>query len=165
MQIEVLGVTLPWKDILAKKGPYFRFIELEDKSQNSTNPFLSNSDASLSDAPLFEGSTSVCSPISSSVLSSTSVSLPHTLDLLTGDFVHSQPSSQPEVQEFTHQVGSGGFPDLLLDGINEEKHPAQPCKLPYSQAATSENETSRQKYLSCVRKLCGQDMVINVNSI
>ncbi|CAN6468275.1 unnamed protein product [Victoria cruziana] len=157
-EIEVLGVTLPWKDILAKKGPYFRFIELEDKSQNSTNPFLSNSDASLSDAPLFEGSTSVCSPISSSVLSSTSVSLPHTLDLLTGDFVYSQPSSQPEVQEFTHQVGSGGFPDLLLDGINEEKHPAQPCKLPYSQAATSENETSRQKYLSCVRKLCGQDM-------
>ncbi|XP_031497085.1 probable phosphoinositide phosphatase SAC9 isoform X2 [Nymphaea colorata] len=149
-EIEVLGVALPWKDIFAKKGPYLKFLELEDKSQNSTNPFLSGSDIIVSDTS--------SSKQNSSVLSSTSVSLPHGLDLLTGDFVYSQPSPEPEVQEVTHEVGSGGLLDFFLDGTNEEKHPEQQCRLSSSQVATSENETARKHYLSYVRKLCGPDM-------
>ncbi|PKA51081.1 putative phosphoinositide phosphatase SAC9 [Apostasia shenzhenica] len=106
-EIEVLGFSLPWKDIFTKSGLGVKFIKImEDKPNGNkssslvphetfTNPFYDSLPNLNTDAPV--------SNENSSTLSQPNVAS-HAFDLLTGHPVLSHSLSQPELSHTTLQT-------------------------------------------------------------
>ncbi|CAH2042891.1 unnamed protein product [Thlaspi arvense] len=110
--IEVLGVTLPWKDIFAHEGPGARFYELLDHRE--PNPFLSSLDMNpFSDADL--GKEKVVVPAQQDASANLWV------DLLTGDHLPSESISQPVMPngEAISKVTSADDKSPLVGGTQQ----------------------------------------------
>ncbi|XP_077213953.1 sacI homology domain-containing protein / WW domain-containing protein [Tasmannia lanceolata] len=158
-EIEVLGVSLPWKDIFTNKGPGLKFFELVQKSQKETNPFLCGSDISRSD-----GTSLSKQNMSPSTQPSGPVS--HGIDLLTGDLLFTPSITPPEMPSGTESAGSGavGLIDFFDDSIVDHQGPKADSKLSLSsQGGTAEDDSSIQHYINCFRALSDPDMGKGMN--
>ncbi|KAF6171493.1 hypothetical protein GIB67_018017 [Kingdonia uniflora] len=154
-QIEVLGVSLPWKDIFTKEGPGEKFSELLNKIHKETNPLLLCGSGTN---PFADGSLS-----NENVMPSTQPSAPvhNSFDLLSGDFGFSEPISQSEIPFSTGNVGSGGnnFLAFLDNAVIDYKDSAPESKsVNLPQDGKSTDDTGVQHYLSCFKALSGPQM-------
>ncbi|XP_020520412.1 probable phosphoinositide phosphatase SAC9 isoform X2 [Amborella trichopoda] len=154
-EIEILGASLPWRDIFTDDESWVKFTELGQKhsnhtNSNHTNPFLSDSNFDICDGS---------SNHNVAIASQSSGSLSHGLDLLTGDFMCPEPISQPEMQfKYDHFDPNSGrhndfFGDPLLDCFGPQASP----DLATPQHEKPEDVSGTQQYLNCYRLLSGTD--------
>ena len=147
-QVEVLGVSLPWKGIFTNEGPGSRLFEITDNLLTEHNPFQSDLDMNpFGDSALSnEKVPSVVQPDASANL---------WIDLLTGD-MPSESISQPVTGNSVHE--EGGFLDFLDEAVTEHLNDETNSKLILSQDGRhSDNGT--QKYINCFKLLAGPNMV------
>lgn len=147
-EIEVLGVSLPWRDIFTNDGPGARLWELDKKCQKDTNPFLSGVDINP-----FAGSSLSNDSIMPPVQQDASANL--WLDLLTGEGTHSKSISQPATGNDMH--GGGNFLDFLDEVVTEKSGSVADSKLSSSQDGRSPDGDSQQ-YINCLKSLAGPRM-------
>ncbi|KAM5548265.1 putative phosphoinositide phosphatase SAC9 [Rosa sericea] len=145
-EIEVLGVSLPWKGVFNKEGPGARLPEQAKNFQNETKPSFSRSDTNP-----FSGASSndVALPVQPCV------SADNLVDLLTGEVILSEQIAQPVIG---NAVDKGG--DLLdfLDQAVVEYHGAQnDHKLSSSHDGRS-SDSSSQQYIDRLKSLTGPRM-------
>lgn len=148
MQIEILGVSLPWKGIFTNEGPGARLIELAKKSQKETNPFMSTSESNPFLGILKnENVTPSVQPSASNDLWA---------DLLTGEDPFLEPISQPAIGNVDNE-GS----DLLdfLDQSVVEFCGAQNDHSDSSSQDVQPSDSSSQQYITCLKSLTGPTMV------
>jgi hypothetical protein len=145
LQIEIIGVSLPWKGIFTNEGPGATLIELASKKE--TNPFSSTSESN----PFL--STSTNENVTPSVQQSASANL--WADLLTGEDSFSEAVSQPSRGNVLNE-GS----DLLdfLDQSVVEIRGAQDDTYSSSQDVRP-SDSSSQQYITCLKSLVGPTMV------
>lgn len=143
-EIEIIGVSLPWKGIFTNEGPGARLIELASKKE--TNPFSSTSESN----PFL--STSTNENVTPSVQQSASANL--WADLLTGEDSFSEAVSQPSRGNVLNE-GS----DLLdfLDQSVVEIRGAQDDTYSSSQDVRP-SDSSSQQYITCLKSLLGPTM-------
>ncbi|PON83295.1 SAC domain containing protein [Trema orientale] len=152
-EIEVLGVSLPWRGVLTNEGPGATLVEIaksfqEEQSQSfqeDTNPFLSGSEAN----PFFGAS----SLENVSASTQTSASGNDWVDLLTGVDSFSNNIAQP----VTENIVDKGSEELdFLDHAVVEYHggAASDKKLSSSQDRKTSGGGSQQ-YISCLKSLAG----------
>lgn len=149
LQIEVLGVSLPWGGILTNEGPGATLVEIAKSFQKETNPFLSSSDTN----PFFGASS--LENMSASV--QTRASGNDWVDLLTGGDSFPVHIAQP-VTENTLDKGS----DLVgfLDQVVVECHVgAENDKKLSSSQDSKTSVSSSQQYISCLKSLAGPQLV------
>lgn len=142
-EIEVLGVSLPWRGILNNEGPGAALIDHTKSIQEDTNPFLSSSDTNPFNGASFHEN------VSTSVQSSSSGN--SWVDLLTGGESFSDHVAQPVTENI---VGQGS--DLLdfLDQSVVEYHGGNESdkNLPSSRESSSSGSHSQQ-YINCLNSL------------
>lgn len=148
LQIEILGVSLPWKGVFTNEGHGKRLIELAKNSQKEINPFLSSSDSN----PFLGTSSNENMP----PLVQQSASANLWVDLLTGEDTFSDPILQP-VRRNTVNEGS----DVLdfLDQAVVEFHGAQDDHIHSSSQDLQPSDSSSQQYLTCLTSLAGPSVV------
>ena len=146
-QIEVLGVSLPWKDVFSKEGHGARLYELAQKFRKETNPFLSALDTNPFAASLSNET------VPQTVQTDASANW---LDLLTGESEPSESISQP-VRE---NVMSGGG-DLLafLDNNVTGNKDAEADSMFSTSKDGRASDGGAQKYINCLKSLVGPNMV------
>ncbi|KAM3750124.1 hypothetical protein ACB098_04G013800 [Castanea mollissima] len=146
-EIEILGVSLPWKGIFTNEGPGARLIELAKKSQKETNPFMSTSESNPFLGILKNEN------VTPSVQPSASTDL--WADLLTGEDPFLEPISQPAIGNVDNE-GS----DLLdfLDQSVVEFHGAQNDHSDSSSQDVRPSDSSSQQYITCLKSLMGPNM-------
>ena len=165
LQIEILGVSLPWRGVFNNEGPGARLIELGKKFQKETDPFLSNSvtntvpfsnenvstsmqteAASNPWVDLLSGGDTFSDPLSEPF--SSPLSEPFSDPL-------SEPFSDPLSEPVTRNVASGGA-DLLdfLDQPIVEDHGVETYKRSSTQDGCS-LASGAQQYISCLKSLAG----------
>lgn len=149
LQIEVLGVSLPWRGILTNEGPGATLVEIAKSSQNETNPFLSGSD----NTP-FSGA-SPLENVSASV--QTSAPSKDWVDLLTGVDDFSNHTTQP-VTENTVNKGSDLL-DFLDQAVVEYHGGAESDKKLSSSQDSKTSVGSSQQYISRLKSLAGPMLV------
>lgn len=149
LQIEVLGVSLPWRGILNNEGPGAALIDPTKSVKEDTNPFLSSSDTNPYNGASFREN------VSTSVQSSSSGN--SWVDLLTGGESFSDHVAQPVTENI---VGQGS--DLLdfLDQSVVDYHGGNESdkNLSSSQEISSLDSRS-QRYINCLYSLVGPHMV------
>ncbi|OVA07817.1 WW domain [Macleaya cordata] len=158
-EIEVLGMSLPWRGIFTKEGPGEKFSELLNKHQGEKNPFLCSSDTNP-----FVGTSLSNDNVLPSAQPTTPVSL--TFDFLTGDFGVSDTISQQQIPYSTGTVSSGGGDalDFLDNAIIEYKGSEEDSKV--SSLLQGERPTDNsgiQHYLNCVKALIGPHMARKID--
>lgn len=143
-EIEILGVSLPWKGVFTNEGHGKRLIELAKNSQKEINPFLSSSDSN----PFLGTSSNENMP----PLVQQSAPANLWVDLLTGEDTFSDPILQP-VRRNTVNEGS----DVLdfLDQAVVEFHGAQDDHIHSSSQDLQPSDSSSQQYLTCLTSLAG----------
>ncbi|KAF5726840.1 hypothetical protein HS088_TW22G00524 [Tripterygium wilfordii] len=148
-EIEILGVSLPWRDIFANKGPGARLNDILKTIQEDVNPFLSNLDTNP-----FSGTDNTGNE-PQSLQKSASDNL--WTDLLSGDDMLFLPASQPATENVAYK-GS----DLLdfLDHDVAEYHVANTdhkisCLQDKNQRSSG---GSAEKYINCLKSLTGPQM-------
>ena len=157
-QVEVLGVSLPWKGIFTNEGPGSRLFEIIDNLPTEHNPFQSALDVnpfgdSALDVNLFGNSALSNEKVSSVAQPDASANL--WVDLLTGD-LPSESISQPVTGNSVHE--EGGFLDFLDEAVTEHLNDETNSKLISSQHRRhSDNGT--QQYINCFKLLAGPNMV------
>ncbi|KAH9726932.1 putative phosphoinositide phosphatase SAC9 [Citrus sinensis] len=164
-EIEILGVSLPWRGVFNNEGPGARLIELGKKFQKETDPFLSNSVTKTVPFSNENVSTSMQTEAASN----------HWVDLLSGGDTFSDPLSEPFSnplsepfsdplsepfsdplsESVTRNVASGGA-DLLdfLDRPIVEDHGVETYKRFSTQDGCS-LASGAQQYISCLKSLAG----------
>lgn len=144
-QIEVLGVSLPWKDVFSKEGYGARLYELAQKSQKEINPFLSAVDSN---------------PFAAASLSNET--LPQTaqtdasanwLDLLTGETKSSESISQTKRENVMY--GGGDLLAFLDDAVTGN---AADNICPSSKDGKA-SDTGPLEYIHCLTSLVSSNMV------
>lgn len=168
LQVEVLGVSLPWRDILSNKGPGVKYAELVQKCQKGANPFLCSSDLKVANPFLHDSDINPYDNNSSSnksILPSVQSGVPvgHGVDLLTGDFLFSQTITETEMQSLTENAGSGAAGQIDFFGDSAIDHGVQEAdsSLPLSLDASPKDSITAQHYINCFRALLGPHMVYN----
>lgn len=144
-QVEILGVSLPWKDLFTNEGAGKGLKELAKRSQKEANPFLSGSDSN----PFLGTSAKENTP--QAVQQSTSSNL--WADLLTGEDTSSEPIYEP-VRENVGNEGSD-----LLDFLDQVVVGAQNDPVHSASQDLQPSESSSQQYLTCLTSLAGPSMV------
>ncbi|KAH9726883.1 putative phosphoinositide phosphatase SAC9 [Citrus sinensis] len=156
-EIEILGVSLPWRGVFNNEGPGARLIELGKKFQGETDPFLSNSVTNTVPFSNENVSTSMQTEAASNPW----------VDLLSGGDTFSDPLSEPFSnplsepfsdplsEPVTRNVASGGA-DLLdfLDQPIVEDHGVETYKRSSTQDGCS-LASGAQQYISCLKSLAG----------
>lgn len=168
LQVEVLGVSLPWRDILSNKGPGVKYAELVQKCQKGANPFRCSSDLKVANPFLHDSDINPYDNNSSSnksILPSVQSGVPvgHGVDLLTGDFLFSQTITETEMQSSTENAGSGaaGLIDFFGDSAIDRGVQEADSSLPLSLDASPKDSITSQHYINCFRALSGPHMVYN----
>lgn len=147
-QIEILGVSLPWRDVFSNEGPGARINELTKKFQKEANPFSHSSDANPFSV------TSLSSEIvSPSVKQSSSTNW---LDLLTGEDMFSEPVSQSATQNNVHE--GSDFLNFLDEAVIDNRGTETDHKFSSSKDVRPP-DSSAQKYINCLKSLAGPQMV------
>ncbi|KAF4352525.1 hypothetical protein G4B88_013355, partial [Cannabis sativa] len=146
-EIEVLGVSLPWRGILTNEGPGAKLVEISKNFQEETNPFL----AASSETNPFSGASSH-ETVSTSVQPSASSN--DWVDLLTGGESFSDHVAQPVTVNTTLDQGSDLL-DFLDQAVVEYHGVAESDKkvLPSQDSKTS--ASSSEQYISCLKSLAG----------
>lgn len=149
LQIEVLGASLPWRDILTNEGPGTKLIELAKSIQMEINPFLSRSNTRPFDGT--SANVSVSEPVQSSSSSN------NWLDLLTGEDGFSNHIDQPVTERIVDQGSE--FLDFL-DQAAVEYQGAAKSEISFSSSVeTGTQGSSSQQYINCLKSLVGPQMV------
>lgn len=146
LQIEILGVSLPWRGIFTNEGPGTRLIERVKKFQGDTNPFLSGSDINPSNS-------SSAKNLSPPAQSSTSADL--FIDLLTGQEPLPHPLAQPVTENVVYKESD--TLDFLDQAVFEYQNVKSNHNISSSKDACS--DTSAERYLSCLKSLMGPCLV------
>ncbi|XP_047334553.1 probable phosphoinositide phosphatase SAC9 isoform X2 [Impatiens glandulifera] len=148
-EVEILGVSLPWKQILENDATSTRFHEIEDDSQTTANPFLSDSDTNP-----FGAATSLSNEtVSSSILSDASTS--DWLDLLTGNSLISESTSEPVVTRNVHEEDNDILNFLDQPATNLNGGTDSGMTLPQSARSL---ENGAQEYINSFKQLAGSNM-------
>ncbi|XP_054798081.1 LOW QUALITY PROTEIN: probable phosphoinositide phosphatase SAC9 [Prosopis cineraria] len=144
-EIEILGVTLPWRGMLTDEGPGRRLVEHVRKFQTGTNPFLSVSDIN----PFNSSSSKNSSP---PVQRSTSADL--FIDLLTGEDPLAHPLVQPVTENVVYKESDA------LDFLDQAAVEYQSAKSDHKISAFKDasSDTSAKQYLSCLKSLTGPSL-------
>lgn len=145
-EVEVLGVSLPWKGIFSREGPASRLFELMDNCQTEPNPSMPN----LGVNPFGDAALSNDEKLAAPVQQNTSANW---LDLLTGDNMLSESISQPVTEDSVHE--GGGFLDFdkaVVEHANGETN----FKLASQDNITSDSGV--QQYINCFKFLAGPHM-------
>ncbi|XP_061373421.1 probable phosphoinositide phosphatase SAC9 isoform X2 [Gastrolobium bilobum] len=138
-EIEILGVSLPWRDVFTNEGDGTRLIEHVKKFQEELNPFLSGSDMN----PSNPSSTVNLSPPEQG---GTSADL--LIDLLSGE----DPLPHPLAQPVTEIVASKESDPLDFLDQDVGYHSAKrDCKIP-------SEDTSVEQYLKCLKSIAGPSL-------
>lgn len=157
-EIEVLGVSLPWRDIFTKEGRGLKFSEAPTKIKKDTNLSQFGSDTN----PFANASIS-----NENVLSIAPQGSPGSLavDLLTGDFDTSESIFQPKVSGSFGNVASGadGLLDFLDDAVADDKGEAdsEPSFSPNN--GNPMTESGVQHYTDCFKVVFGPHMSRNID--
>lgn len=147
-EIEVLGVSLPWRGIFNNEGPGATLIDLTKSVKEETNPFLSGSDTNP-----FNGS-SFHENASASVQSSSSGN--NWPDLLTGGERLPDHIAQPVTENI---VGQGSdLLDFLDQAVVEYHGGAENDKNLSSSGDCRSSVSSSQQYINCLKSLAGPQM-------
>ncbi|KAH9726098.1 putative phosphoinositide phosphatase SAC9 [Citrus sinensis] len=156
-EIEILGVSLPWRGVFNNEGPGARLIELGKKFQKETDPFLSNSVTNTVPFSNENVSTSMQTEAASN----------RWVDLLSGGDTFSDPLSEPFSnplsepfsdplsEPVTRNVASGGA--NLLDFLDQpivEDHGVETYKRSSTQDGCS-LASGAQQYISSLKSLAG----------
>lgn len=150
-EVEVLGVSLPWKSIFNNEGYGARLRELAKKRHQQLGNFLCSSHAS----PLSKSSLSSENVQSPTLLNSSSNNW---LDLLTGDGTTSDPTPLPVVEKADN--GSGGsFSDNPFS--EHSGNDAGPRSSPSLDMKQSDN--GGKQYINCLKSLAGPQMRRRLN--
>ncbi|XP_047317459.1 probable phosphoinositide phosphatase SAC9 [Impatiens glandulifera] len=138
-EVEVLGVSLPWKGILRNDSTLH---DIEDDSQMTDSPTLSDLDTN-------HGATLTNETVSSPVHSDTSSS--QRLDLVSGDNRISESISEPVITRNVHGDDSDIHNSLgqVRTNVNGRRTLAQ-IERPSEHAA--------QEYINCFKQLAGPNM-------
>ena len=158
LKIEVLGVSLPWTRIFTKNTIGAEFIshlqETPEQSNpvhgsnmnNSGNPFLHDSSPSF-DHETFSSKGNAVEPSKKSALS-------HGIDLLTGDLLFSDSTSQSDGSRATDgAVRSSGNVIDFFDNSGAD-HQFQDSNLPVQPCDDSDNNHSiAQRYIHIFKSL------------
>lgn len=145
-EVEVLGVSLPWKGIFSREGPASRLFELMDNCQTEPHSILPNlginpfADAALSNEEL-----------AAPVQQNTSANW---FDLLTGDNMLSESISQPAMEDSVPE--GGGFLDFDK-AVAEYSNGETISKLTSSQNNIT-SDSGAQQYINCFKFLAGPQM-------
>jgi hypothetical protein len=148
LQMEILGVSLPWKGVFTNEGHGKRLIELAKNSQKEINPILSSSDSN----PFLGTSTNENVP----PLVQQSASANLWVDLLTGEDTFSEPILQPERGNAVNE-GSGVLD--FLDQAVVEFRGAQDDHIHSSSQDLRPSDSSSQQYLTCLTSIAGPSVV------
>lgn len=146
-EIEVLGVSLPWKDVFSKEGHGARLYELAQKSQKETNPFLFALDTNPFAAASLSNET-----LPQTVQTDASANW---LDLLTGESKPSESISQPEGGNVTY--GGGDLLAFLDDTITGNEG-AEADNIFSSSKDGRTSDSGAQQYINCLKSLVGPNM-------
>ncbi|KAL5731238.1 putative phosphoinositide phosphatase sac9 [Ranunculus cassubicifolius] len=158
-EIEVLGVSLPWRGIFTKDGPGLKFNEIPDKFQKDTKPSQVSSDTNpFANASVTNGNYFSSAP--------SSASGNHAVDLLTGDFGSSEPIFQPEIPDSIGNVESdaGDLLDFLDHAVTYDKGvegDSEPSFSPQDGKHITDNGV--QHYIDCFKALFGPHMPKNID--
>lgn len=164
-EVEVLGVSLPWRDIFTNKGPGVKYLELFHTRQKETNPFLCGTDMKETNPFLCDSDLSPCDEKSlankntlPTAPSSGNVSL--RVDLLTGDHLFPETMTQPEMPVVTDDTGSGAvdLTDIFGDSVIDHRVSEADSKFSLSKDEISKDSNGAQRYVDCFRAICGPHM-------
>lgn len=133
-EVEVLGVSLPWKGIFTNEGLGARLYEQAKNCQKQTSSYLSGRHSSD-----LGGASLSCESVQPKTLPNSSSS--NWLDLLTGDETHLNPFSNNVNEQYDDQAGSQSSPSLDVK--------------------PSDNGT--KQYINCLKSLSGPQMRQQVN--
>ncbi|CAL1390807.1 unnamed protein product [Linum trigynum] len=144
-EIEILGVSLPWRSIFNNEGPGVRILQLPKQVQKEINPFLSDPSTN----PL-SGDTSYDLTVMPSTEQTASGNW---LDLLSGEDAPS--FSHPLAQN--HGTGGVDLLDFLGDAATEEHAVKTDHDFSSSQGGKSV-DVGTEKYINCLKVLEGEQM-------
>ncbi|KAJ1396461.1 WW domain [Sesbania bispinosa] len=136
-EIEILGVSLPWRDVFTNEGPGASLIEHVKNYQEELNPFSSGSDMN----PFHPSSTENVSPPDPLI------------DLLSGDDALPHPLAQPVTENVVYKEND---PLDFLDQSVEYHSAKSDCKISAEDARHS--DTSAEQYLECLKSLAGPSL-------
>ncbi|KAJ0976307.1 hypothetical protein J5N97_018272 [Dioscorea zingiberensis] len=161
-EIEILGASLPWSNILCTKGSGAELMKHISEKSRRSDTSIANSDMKGTCNPFLSDSYDDCIPVAPSLndgvpqLSQPSV-VNNWFDLLTGDVGSSQYSSQSEMLNTGERIHSSSCDPLdFLD--NYEASPisvAASNVFAQSQDETHEGPSNTQKYINLVKSLLG----------
>ncbi|XP_052172812.1 probable phosphoinositide phosphatase SAC9 isoform X1 [Diospyros lotus] len=147
-EVEVLGVTLPWKGIFTREGPGARLFELANDIQKESNPFTSDSGRN---------------PFGNAAIPNQNVSQPLQpdasadlwVDLLTGDNMPLETISQQVMGTSVHE--GSDFLSFLDETVIEQPKRAGDSEFTLSWDQRP-SESSAQQYINCLKVLEGPKM-------
>ncbi|KAI9082350.1 hypothetical protein K1719_035773 [Acacia pycnantha] len=144
-EIEILGVTLPWKGMLTDEGPGRRLIEHVKKFQKEANPFLWGSDINLFNS---SSSKKLSQPVQRSTFADPFV------DLLTGEDPLAHPLAQPITENVVHKESDAL--DFLDQAVVEYHSVKSDSNI--SAFKDESSDPSAEQYLSCLKSLTGPSL-------
>ncbi|KAJ4973876.1 hypothetical protein NE237_007050 [Protea cynaroides] len=150
-EVEVLGVSLPWRGIFTKEGPGAKLWDLANKYQKETNPFLCGPDNNPFDGGSFSHGN--VSPPAQPIAS---------VDFLSGDNMFPEFIGQ---QQKNDASSTGGDPlDFLDNAVIEYLAPDADSKFSSSlQHGRSKDDGSVKHYIDCLKALTGPQMDRKLN--
>ncbi|XP_070006275.1 probable phosphoinositide phosphatase SAC9 isoform X2 [Nicotiana sylvestris] len=140
LEIEILGVPLPWRFILKHQGSVTRFAEQAETHHDINNPFLTETEHNP-----------FASALATDAQANSSANL--WVDLLTGESRISDSNRQPVTETVFH--GGDDLLDFLDDAIVQQPKEANSFSKSTSKGPTDNNT---QRYLDCFKLLVGPRM-------
>ncbi|KAI3826704.1 hypothetical protein L1987_00756 [Smallanthus sonchifolius] len=137
-EVEVLGISLPWRDIFASEGPGLKLWEHVTNIQDKANSFPSKTG---SNPDVFGLTNDVLPPVKCDTSRNTQV------DLLSGEDIISKSDSQPMTEISLH--------DPSLDMCHDHKEENDSQRI--SVQAKTPTKTGAQHYISCFETLTAVD--------
>ncbi|AES90288.2 putative WW domain, SAC domain-containing protein [Medicago truncatula] len=142
-EIEILGVSIPWRDAFTNEGPGAKLIEHVKKFEEEPNPFLSGSDMN----PFNSLSTENVSPPDQKGTSPDVL-----LDLLSGNDPLPHPLAQPVTENFAYEESDP------LDFLDQNVGYSGQSDSKISAEDTRHSDTSTEQYLKCLKSLAGPNL-------
>ncbi|KAL5784249.1 hypothetical protein ACOSQ2_006641 [Xanthoceras sorbifolium] len=147
-EIEVLGVSLPWRGVFTNEGSGARLIELAKKIQVENKPFMSSSDANpFSDASLSNEN------VTKSVQQGASAN--PWVDLLTGGGTFSDPVCEPVVSNVVYEG------DNVLDFLDDAVVEYRAAETDHKASPTEDGrppDSGTHQYINSLKSLAGPHM-------
>ncbi|XP_011037364.1 PREDICTED: probable phosphoinositide phosphatase SAC9 isoform X2 [Populus euphratica] len=168
-EVEILGVSLPWRGVFSNEGPGARITELAKKTHEESTLFPSSTETN----PF--SSASLSNDITPSIQKSDSTNW---LDLLTGDNMFSDPLSQPVMQYDVHEGSDNLFSHPLSQPVTQNNLHEENDLLGFLDQAVTEHrgtvaddklsssqDSSAQKYINCLKLFAGPQMGKKLNFV